>query len=199
MQQGRVRSKGNGPPFVVARTRQALRPDGSLTVGIVADTHSKPDARGLEQLRVLAPDAIVHGGDIGQLEVLKTLGELAPVHAVRGNIDERLPDLPDALVLELVHGERVQLTVLLTHIAVAGPKLRADAAKLARAEKASLVLCGHSHVPFFGNDRGLTVFNPGSIGPRRFTLPILYGVMKVTATGVTLHHVDVETGKRWEP
>lgn len=188
-----------GPPFIVARRRQALRADGTLTLGLVADTHSKPDPRGLALLRALAPDAIVHGGDIGQLEVLKTLEAVAPVHAVRGNIDERLAELPDALVLELTQGDRPQLTALVTHIAVAGPKLRADAARLARAEKAALVLCGHSHVPFFGSDRGLTVFNPGSLGPRRFTLPILFGVMKVSPTGVTLHHVDVETGKRWEP
>jgi len=43
-------------------------------------------------------------------------------------------------------------------------------AKLARAEHASLVVCGHSHVPFIGQDKGITVFNPGSIGPRRFSL-----------------------------
>lgn len=121
------------------------------------------------------------------------------MHAVRGNIDVRAHDLPDALVLELVQGEAVQLTVLLTHIALAGPRLRGDAAKLARSEKASLVLCGHSHVPFFGQDRGLTVFNPGSMGPRRFTLPILFGVLRVDRAGVSLHHVDCETGQRWSP
>lgn len=188
-----------GPPFVVARARRSLRPDGTLTLGLVADTHSKPDPRAVSQLAALKPDAIVHGGDIGDLSVLDTFSAIAPVHAVRGNIDVRLHDLPDALVLELEHEQRTQLTVLLTHIAVAGPKVRADAARLARAEKASLILCGHSHVPFFGQDRGLTVFNPGSIGPRRFTLPILYGVMRITESGVSLHHVDCETGKRWAP
>lgn len=184
---------------LVARVQQPLRADGTLTLGVVADTHSRPDPRGLELLRALKPDAIVHGGDIGDVEVLRLLEHVAPVHAVRGNIDERLPEAPDALVLELTHDGQVQLRALVTHIAVAGPKLRADAARLARAEKASLILCGHSHVPFFGNDRGLTVFNPGSVGPRRFTLPILFGVLKVTSSGVSLHHVDVETGQRWEP
>jgi uncharacterized protein len=176
-----------------------LRDDGSLTLGLVADTHSKPDPRGLEQLAALRPDIIVHGGDIGELSVLDTFGRIAPVLAVRGNIDVRAFDLPDALVLSLTSGGRTQLTAFLTHIAVAGSKVRADAAKRARAAKASLILCGHSHVPFFGQDRGLTVFNPGSIGPRRFTLPILYGVMCVTTSGVKLHHVDCESGERWEP
>lgn len=150
-------------------------------------------------LRALKPDAIVHGGDIGDVEVLKQLESVAPVHAVRGNIDERLPEAPDALVLEFTHDGQLQLRALVTHIAVAGPKIRADAARLARAEKASLILCGHSHVPFFGADRGLTIFNPGSVGPRRFTLPILFGVLKISSSGVSLHHVDVETGQKWEP
>jgi putative phosphoesterase len=195
-----VRAK-KGPPFVVKRASQALRADGSLTVALVADTHSKPDARGLEQLRALKPDCVVHGGDIGDLSVLDALASIAPVHAVRGNIDVRAHDLPDALVLEFHRaGEAgaVELRALLTHIAVAGPRIRADAAKLARAEHAPLILCGHSHVPFFGKDRGLTVFNPGSLGPRRFTLPILYGVMRI-GSGVQLHHVDCETGARWAP
>ena len=43
-----------------------------------------------------------------------------------------------------------------------------------------MVVCGHSHVPFIGRDRDLTVFNPGSIGPRRFHLPIVFGTMNVT-------------------
>ena len=46
---------------------------------------------------------------------------------------------------------------------------------MAKAEKAALVVCGHSHVPFIGIDRGIYVFNPGSIGPRRFQLPIVLG------------------------
>ncbi|MDP3501184.1 MAG: metallophosphoesterase family protein [Myxococcales bacterium] len=188
-----------GPPFVTSRASVPLRSDGSLTLGLVADTHSSPDPRGLEHLAALKPDVIVHGGDIGDLAVLDTFARIAPVHAVRGNIDVRAFDLPDGLVLSLTHEGRTQLTAFLTHIAVYGPKVRADAAKRARAEKATLLLCGHSHVPFFGHDRGLTVFNPGSIGPRRFTLPILFGVMRVTTAGVTLHHVDCETGQRWEP
>ncbi len=187
------------PPFTSARTRVALRPDGSLRAGLVADTHSRPDARGLELLRALGPDVLLHAGDIGDRAVLEAFGAIAPVHAVRGNIDERAADLPDGLTLELTHDGATQLTVLLTHVALAGPRLRADAARRAREARASLVICGHSHVPFAGQERGLTVFNPGSIGPRRFTLPILFGVMEVSPAGVSLRHVDCETGRPWEP
>lgn len=181
------------------RVEVPMRGDGSLVVGVVADTHSEPHARGLQHLAARKPDVILHGGDIGSLDVLAQLSEIAPVHAVRGNIDVRMNELPDVLTLALTHGGATQLRVLLTHIAVAGPKLRADAAKRARAEKASLVVCGHSHVPFLGEDRGLSIFNPGSIGPRRFSLPILFGVMELSPTAVSLRHVDCETGRDWLP
>jgi predicted phosphodiesterase len=89
--------------------------------------------------------------------------------------------------------------VLLIHIAVDGPRLRADVARMARAEGATLVVCGHSHVPFIGGDKGLTVFNPGSIGPRRFHLPIVFGTIEFAPTGVRLAHIDAETGQPWSP
>lgn len=176
-----------------------MRSDGSLRLGIVADTHSAPHEQGLVHLAAMKPDFILHGGDIGDLSVLDQLARIAPVHAVRGNIDVRASELPDVLTIELVQEDRPQLTLLLTHIAIAGPRIRGDAAKLARAEKASVIICGHSHVPFIGQERGLSIFNPGSIGPRRFHLPILFGVMELTPTAVSLRHYDCETGAVWTP
>ncbi len=176
-----------------------MHADGSLRLGLVADTHSAPNEQGLVHLAQQRPDFILHGGDIGDLSVLEQLAAIAPVHAVRGNIDVRATDLPDVLTLELTHEGRTQLTMLLTHIAVAGPRIRADAAKLARAAKASVIICGHSHVPFLGQDRGLTVFNPGSLGPRRFQLPILFGMMELSPTAVSLRHFDAHTGAVWMP
>ena len=177
----------------------SLRADGRLRLGVVADTHSRPHASMLEQLRALRPDAILHAGDIGDLEVLDTLTTVAPVHAVRGNIDVRAPNLPDLLTIDIADGDVSTLRILLLHIAVAGPRLRADAARWAKAAGASLVVCGHSHVPFIGIDRGLTVFNPGSVGPRRFTLPIVFGTIDIGPEGVRLAHVDCETGQPWAP
>lgn len=169
-----------------------------MRLAVVADTHSQPHPASAKQLAALAPDAILHAGDIGDLEVLAGLAEVAPVFAVRGNIDTRAASLPDVLTLDLVGGAR-GLRILLTHIAVDGPRLRADVARLARAEGAGLVVCGHSHVPFMGRDRELTVFNPGSIGPRRFHLPIVFGTIDVAPSGVRLAHVDCETGQPWSP
>lgn len=175
--------------------RIALRDDGTLRLVAVADTHSQPHAQAEERLAALAPDAILHGGDIGDLAVLDRLAAIAPVYAVRGNIDTRAPGLPDVLTLELGSA----LRILLTHIAVAGPRLRAEVARRARAAGAQLVVCGHSHVPFIGGERGLTVFNPGSIGPRRFHLPIVFGTIDLGPGGVRLAHIDCETGARWMP
>jgi uncharacterized protein len=75
------------------------------------------------------------------------------------------------------------LRILLTHIAVYDPKLRGPVARMAKAESATLVVCGHSHVPFIGADREITMFNPGSIGPRRFMLPIVCIQQVSAATG----------------
>jgi uncharacterized protein len=149
------------------------------------------------RLEGIAPDAILHAGDVGDLKVLDELARIAPVYAVRGNIDSHARDLPDTLVIDIASA--APLRILLTHIAVYGPKLRAPVARMAKTEGATLVVCGHSHVPFIGADRGITVFNPGSIGPRRFALPIVFGTVDVTSAGVNLAHVDVETGAKWLP
>jgi putative phosphoesterase len=169
----------------------------SLRVVAVADTHGRPHPELGARIADLAPAHILHAGDVGDLSVLRDLENHAPVTAVRGNIDGR--DLPDFVTLHVRSGERTLLNILLTHVAVYGPKLRADVARVARAEDATLVVCGHSHVPFAAHDRGITVFNPGSVGPRRFRLPIVLGVIDVSEDGVSVRHIDCETGLAWVP
>jgi hypothetical protein len=78
---------------------------------------------------------------------------------VRGNIDTDKRDLPDVLTLDVG-----ALRILLTHIAVYGPRLRREIAKLAKADHASLVVCGHSHVPFIGRDQDLCSLANGISG-----------------------------------
>jgi len=166
---------------------------------VVADTHSHPHPNARNVIQSLAPDVILHAGDIGDLAVLDQLRELAPVLAVRGNIDATTPGLADSMDIELRAGGQRRLEFLLIHIAVFGPKLRAEVLKLASAHAARLVLCGHSHVPFLGKDKGIVMFNPGSIGPRRFNLPITLGLLKVSPSGVSLRHISCETGETWLP
>jgi uncharacterized protein len=182
----------------VSRVALPLGPSGSFRLAVVADTHSKPHPATAERLAELEPDAILHAGDIGELSVLDELARLAPVFAVRGNIDAP-SEVPDLRLIELMSGATLKLRILLVHIAVYGAKLRAEVARVAVKERASLVVCGHSHVPFIGRDRGLSVFNPGSIGPRRFQLPIVLGAIDVEAGRARLRHIDCETGKTWTP
>jgi putative phosphoesterase len=184
------------PKLVTRSATLPLRDDGSLRLAVVADTHSQPHPATIGHLASLRPDAILHAGDIGDLGVLDELAAVAPVLAVRGNIDTHARDLPDVLLLDVGAGA---LRVLMLHIGVYGPKLRGEVARLARAQDASLVVCGHSHVPFIGRDAGLGVFNPGSVGPRRFQLPIVFGTMDLSTAGVRLRHVDCETGQTWLP
>jgi putative phosphoesterase len=159
---------------------------------MVADTHSAPHARANALVADERPDVILHAGDIGSPDVVTALAAIAPTYAVRGNIDDHL--FPDELLID-VGG----LKLLLTHIAVYGPRLRADVAARAREANAAIVVCGHSHVPFLGRDQGLVVFNPGSIGPRRFSLPIVFGVLELGKSGMRFEHVSCETGQRWLP
>jgi putative phosphoesterase len=175
-----------------------LAAGGSFRFAVVADTHSKPHPATSERLAELAPDAILHAGDIGELAVLDELSKLAPVFAVRGNIDAP-SEVPELRLIELISGDVLKLRILLVHIAVYGPKLRAEVARVAVKERASLVVCGHSHVPFIGRDRGLGIFNPGSIGPRRFQLPIVLGALDVDSSSARLRHIDCETGQTWTP
>ena len=192
-------AKRHPTPLRRASATVPVRGDGVARLVIVADTHSHPHPGSLAQIEGLAPDGIVHAGDIGALTVLADLAAIAPLYAIRGNIDVRAPDLPDVLTVDLVRDEALLMRLLVVHIGVNGPRLRTDAAVLARDVGANVVVCGHSHVPFIGRDRGFVVFNPGSVGPRRFQLPIVYGTLELRPGSARFAHVDAETGAAWAP
>jgi putative phosphoesterase len=177
----------------------ATKPDGSLRLVVIADTHSRPHPRSGALVAAARPDHILHAGDIGGLAILDEFAAIAPVTAVRGNIDAQVPGVPDVVTIDAVDGSRTLLTLLLLHVALNGPRLRADALRMAKAADAGLVVCGHSHLPFIGEDHGIAVVNAGSIGPRRFRLPIVFAVVDVARGGVTIHHVSCETGATWTP
>jgi putative phosphoesterase len=188
---------------------EVVRKGERLRFAVVADTHGRPHPGLAQRLGELGPHRILHAGDVGGLQVIRALEEHAPVIAVRGNIDDRV--LPDVVSLAVLGEGRVLLRVLLTHIGLSGVRLRADVARLARAEGAALVVCGHSHIPFLGEHvdaarpkgsdtaERTTVFNPGSAGPRRFHLPIVLGVMDLEGDAVSYSHVSCETGRAWTP
>ena len=173
--------------------------DEPMRLAVVADTHSHPHPEALAHIAAGRPHALLHAGDIGDLSVLDDLAELAPLYAVRGNIDGRADALPDSLLLELRQGDLIRMRILLRHIAVRGPRLMGQVHRQAAELDAPFVVCGHSHVPLIAQDRGVIVFNPGSIGPRRFTLPITFGRVELSERGLDLRHISCETGDRWLP
>ncbi len=175
--------------------------DGPFRIAVVSDTHSRPDTRAAELIQSLAPSLLLHAGDIGELDVLGPLSTLAPRFVpVVGNIDGVRADIPEARIIEIFRAGSTApvLKVLLTHIAVYGPKLLPAARNLAKREGAGLVVCGHSHVPLALVDGGIAVFNPGSIGPRRFHLPITFGLIEL-GERLVMRHIDCETGLPWIP
>jgi putative phosphoesterase len=138
-----------------------------MKIAVVSDTHGllRPEvAPALEGV-----ERILHLGDVGAPSILKSLEKIAPVTAVRGNVDKSglCGHLPETDVL-LLEGHYIYL---LHDIGT----LHLDPA----AAKFSAVLYGHSHKPSIEWRRGVLYFNPGSCGPRRFHLPVTVGMLTI--------------------
>jgi len=139
----------------------------SASVGVISDTHGLVRPEALARLRGV--DLIVHAGDVGHPDVLRALGAIAPVVAVRCNNDR------GPWARKLRETERIEL---------GGGRLYVlhDLAALAIdpvAEGIDVVIAGHSHRPSITRRDGVTFLNPGSAGPRRFSLPIALARLSV--------------------
>jgi uncharacterized protein len=146
-------------------------PGRALTVGVISDTHGLLRPEALAALR--GADHILHAGDIGAPEILAGLRAIAPVTAVRGNNDGAAwaRDIPETAIAEL-GGARIYLLHDL-HLLDLDP----------RAAGFAVVVSGHSHRPSAEERDGVLYFNPGSAGPRRFTLPIALGRLTIPPGG----------------
>ena len=140
-----------------------------MRIGLISDTHGllRPEAvqamTGVEQ--------IIHAGDIGGHEIIEGLLRLAPVHAVRGNNDHGswADSIPRRLRLELGG-----LTICVLH-----DVQELDVDLKAGAADCRVVIAGHSHKPGVVERDGVLFVNPGSAGPRRFTLPVSVGYLTI--------------------
>jgi putative phosphoesterase len=148
-------------------------------VGVISDTHGLLRREALAALRGSA--LIIHAGDVGSPQILAALGELAPVFAVRGNVDHGAwtRQLPET---EIVRIERHMVYVLHD---LAALDLDPPSAGFAA------VISGHSHRPAIETHDGVIYFNPGSAGPRRFDLPVTVGKLKVSGNGLEAEIVDL--------
>ena len=145
----------------------------SILIGVISDTHGLLRPEAIEALR--GSEHIIHAGDVGSPEILEKLSRIAPVIAVRVNIDKEAWSrrIPETQVLE-VGG----VSIYVLH----------DLAQLDLKPKAagfSVVVSGHSHVPKQDTRDGVLYFHPGSAGPRRFKLPVSLGRLVLEAGSVS--------------
>ena len=146
----------------------------SLVIGILSDTHGllRPEA-----LRALCgAQHILHAGDVGDAPILDALRMIAPVTAIRGNIDQHEPcsRLPATEVVELAGRSFYMLH----------DRLNLDLDPVAAGF--AVVVSGHSHRPLMEWSQDVLYFNPGSAGPRRFSLPVTLGLITLNAGGIAL-------------
>ena len=159
---------GNGPQH-----------SGHCLVGVISDTHGllRPEAvRALEGM-----DLIVHAGDVGGPEVLETLRTLAPVVAVRGNVDAG--DWAHALS----ETETVEAGDTMLYVLHDAHRLDLDPA----AAGFAAVISGHSHRPAIERRNGVLFLNPGSAGPWRFVLPVSLALLRVQGDGLDAELVNL--------
>jgi uncharacterized protein len=149
------------------------------TIGVISDTHGllRPQAlRALEE-----SDLIIHAGDVGKPEILEELKRLAPVFAVRGNVDTEpwAQALPETEVIETN-----SVTIYVLHDVHA---LDLDPA----AAGFQIIVSGHSHQPGRTERGGVLFLNPGSAGPRRFDLPVTLALLHLNSSPWKIDFVDL--------
>lgn len=133
-------------------------------IGIISDTH------GLLRPEVIAAlqgcEMIFHGGDINRQEIIDRLNEIAPVIVVRGNNDKEWAEKLPITVVDKICG----INYFMVHNKKQIPK---------ELENITLVIYGHSHKYELKEENGITYFNPGSCGPRKFDQEITLGIMTI--------------------
>ncbi|MBL8265547.1 metallophosphoesterase family protein [Steroidobacter sp.] len=153
-------------------------PDQTV-IGVVSDTHGLLRPEALKHLSDV--ERIIHAGDIGSPNVLEKLQTLAPVSAVRGNNDKGswAEAIPESLLFE-IRGHSIHVLHELAKI-----DMSPSAAGVA------VVISGHSHKPEVEERDGVLFLNPGSLGPRRFRLPIALAKLYITDTAVRAEIIEI--------
>jgi putative phosphoesterase len=160
--------------------------ENPIIIGVISDTHSLLRPEAVEALR--GSNRILHAGDVGNSAILKALAQIAPVTAIRGNVDNEpwARSLPATEVVEIGG-----ISIYILHN-LAQLDLKPEAAGF------RVVIYGHSHQPKIEEKKiegknGVLYFNPGSAGPRRFRLPVSVGRLTITAGKVGAELMNLTT------
>jgi uncharacterized protein len=153
----------------------------TVILGVISDTHGLLRPEAIEALR--GSDRILHAGDVGAAEILEALAQIAPVTAIRGNVDT------DAWARALPKTEVVTaggVSIYILHdLGQLDLKLGAAGFRV--------VVYGHSHQPKIEEKNGVLYFNPGSAGPRRFNLPVSLGKLLIREREVRAELIELKT------
>jgi putative phosphoesterase len=151
----------------------------SKTIGIISDTHGLVRQEAIESLK--GCELVIHAGDVGKPEVIHSLEEIAPVIAVRGNVDKGdwANTLPKTQVVEVSN-----IFIYVIHH-IGELDLNPKAAGF------NIVIYGHSHKPKKEIVDGIIYINPGSAGPRRFNLPISLALMRIGRNAIDVNFVEL--------
>lgn len=155
-------------------------------VGVISDTHGKLDEQVLELFAGV--NHIIHAGDIGDEELIWQLEKIAPVIAVRGNIDNDRMCFPNER-LAIIKGR----TFFIRHQFATVEKMNAAQQRLIEQRMPDVVVFGHSHQAYSGHWRGTLLFNPGGAGPKRFSLPRTVGLLELHEDSITSRIVTLES------
>jgi putative phosphoesterase len=145
------------------------RGEDSARVGVISDTHGLLRPEAVRALR--GSQLIIHAGDIGSPAVLEALRAIAPVVAVRGNNDR------GAWARALRETKTIRVAGVRIHVTHDVKELAIDPARA----RVGVVIAGHSHKPLIIDRDGVLFLNPGSAGPRRFTLPVSVATLSLGA------------------
>ncbi len=148
-----------------------------MKIGVISDTHGLLRPEVAPALKGVS--LILHLGDVGKISILDELRKIAPVTAIRGNVDREgaCGKLPETDVVLIENPPGVSHYSYMLHDL---KSLHLDPA----AAKFAAVLSGHTHVPNYTTKKGVLYFNPGSCGPRRFDLPITVGLLTINKDGL---------------
>jgi putative phosphoesterase len=155
-------------------------PQKLTVLGVISDTHGRLRPEAVQALR--GSDRILHAGDVGAPEILEALAHIAPVTAIRGNIDTE-PWARALAATEVV--EIAGISIYMLHNLA-----RLDLTPEAAGFRA--VIYGHSHHPKIEEKNGILYFNPGSAGPRRFHLPVSVGRLIVESGRVRAELIELK-------
>ena len=147
-------------------------------IGVISDTHGllRPEA----EKYLEGSDIIIHAGDIGTIELISKLKRIAPIYAIRGNVDkENWPDeFPETMELEILD-KRIFIIHNINEFNIGNEK------------NYDIIISGHSHKPLIKKMNDILYLNPGSAGKKRFSLPVSIAHVKISEDKISAELIEL--------